>query len=327
MEKILHNAKRKKRKTRKCLDELRRRARIVSIKNDVPYQKTCNKPIQNFKNSNCKRDNNNCITSKRLTLTMFAKAIRSETITRPLNYDEKQDRNLVINTKSPPTSPLNIVVESRSSDASGNIGNTNKTDIGKLSDSDNYLNHDDNSFDNFVWFSPSRQVERHRFPGTENEDTISMATSTSRTNEDLGYNLYEELLDDIPTFARRNLSNFIKYDVMRKTKTCLQNLYMENFHQNQENVQVNIVPSILHTSISTSDISQTTPKENIVQNPMDYIRIGWRRGGLRHSYDSTPSDPGMSPLRSPPPCSPVTTQISIISYTPDYNFYPHRLNE
>lgn len=324
MEALIHNAKRKKRKTRKCLDELRKRSRNNSTKSDLLPKRPCRNidPINSFKEN--KMSNNNYITSKRLTLTMFAKAVRSETITRPLLLDGKQSQVSVSSIKSPVTSPFRMVVESKS-DYDSAKASSEQGSLVRQSDCENSnaFNQDSNSSDSIVWCSPRRQRESNRFRDLKNEDNISTVTTNSRSTDDFGYHMYEELLEDISLYARRNLSNFVNNDIMKKTKTHLRNLRRQNVIENRENIQVDVVPSIQQTSFFKSDRSYTAPKETIVQNPMDYIKIGWRQ-----DYESTPSE-GVSPSHSPPLYSPraQTHMPSVISFTPDYNFYPHRLNE
>lgn len=323
MDTLLLNTKRKKRKTRKCLDELRKRSRSTSVTGD-PSNKILPQVCE-FSNLIGAKQSNNCITSKRLTLTMFTKAVRSETITRPLLCDAKQDSNLNMNLKSPVISPLNIMVNPKSSDES-TPKICNDSDIPRQSELENFRHDSENSSDSMILFSPMQKEENRTFRESANEETISTITSTSRSVEDLGYQLYEELIEDIPLHLRRILPNLIKEDVLNKTKTSLQNVYFENLQKQYEPPKSD--ESCVKQNGLISDRSCTT--NEIVQNPMDYIKIGWRQR-YQHSYhESSASNADISLPQTPHTlCSPlVSPQLhSVLSYTPDYEYYPHRLNE
>lgn len=324
MDSLFINTKRKKRKTRKCLDELRKRSRSTSIA-DKPNKKP---PLfGEFSNMNGCKLNNNCITSKRLTLTMFTKAVRSETITRPLPSNIKQDSTLNLDLKSPVISPLNIIVDSKSSSGASTPKVCTGSDIPRQSDIEHFHHDSGNSSDSMILFSPLHKAKTRILKESANEETRSTITSTSRSVEDFGYHLYEELIEDIPLYLRRNLPNLIKEDVMNNTKTSLQNIYFENL-QKQYEPNKSDEPFVKENRL-TSDRSCTS-NEMIVQNPMDYITIGWRRSYQQSCQDSSPSNADVSPPQTPHTlCSPVASpQLhSVLSYTPDYEYYPHRLNE
>lgn len=330
--------KRKKRKTRKCLDEIRKRARR-SFENDI--SKVCNI-------SNCTKISNCILTNKRLTLSMFPKAVRSETITRPALVDLEPSHNLNFQDflKNKMIGKMNIHRTRLSGhNINRSIKHINEADIDLVSNrrpSEESYNYEDSS---------NKHVNNCEVKLTENSDLFtsldsneitdkspnsigaqSVSTLTTSSNQslhdDCGYNLYEEFMSEIPMYLKRN-ATFIEEDVMKKTKMFLQNLFVESCYQECED---NVIKCINNNNTKES---YYTNREIIVHNPMDYIRLShnmqenqifhqFSRTGAISENCSTPH----SPL--PAPSSPAVSSDSplsvIVHDTPDYAYYPHRLN-
>lgn len=336
MDPITSVTKRKRRKTRKCLDELRKRSRRYSVYNSLksksPLRMRNN--IANERSEELVKLNNNYITSERLTISMFPKAIRSETITRPMCSNVIQEPKLSI--KIPNGSTFCTVTSTcfeakensdddidyirHSEDNSKDViescmrHNTQKN----CSDLENQGN---TSTESYILFSPEEQVRDIDFDETQNE-AASLVTTPSlvSSEENYNYHLYDEFMKEVPLYLKENVPALTKEDVTKKAKTYLHNIYLESCRQECEN---NILQCIKNNMLSGSNRSNIS-REAIVQNPMDYLRLGyaWRQNN-RH-VQSPSRDRLSSPGSHTTPLSPTVN--SVIHDTPDYDYYPHKLN-
>lgn len=339
MESLPNTTKRKKRKTRKCLDEIRKRSRRTG---QILFEKDNGKVCDSFSNYNTA---NNCfVTNNRLTLRMFPKAVRSETITRPALDDLKNKSNfnldeLVKGTKALSSTNVRMPELINTFDNSiEHLGNENfkisnkcalKESITfKQSDVQNMCHQEENNSDMFTSMDSAEVTDKS--PHSLRALSVSTLTTSSNqsVHDDFGYNLYEEFMSKLPTYLKRN-TTIIEEDVMKKTKVYLQNLFIDSCYQEcEENV-------LKYKKGNTTNKDYTPPSEMIVHNPMDYIRLGHvqqqslfhRTSSLRVTIDGGCSIP-QSPLLAPssPAASPDSPLNVIVNDTPSYTYYPHRLN-
>lgn len=326
METVQSALKRKKRKTRKCLDELRKRSRRNANGCDT-YKKS---PLVNKLGEAVTHlvrlkpiIGKNCITSTRLTLPMHPKAIQSETITRPELSEIRQAR--VLNRKLTSTvTSANIPLQVSNSesdlrrnsdediidDTFGRYSEINQISPQELIASGNVSDQSKNSPSSFILFSPLDQVrDTDILEESPFRDTASTPTSPSShsSHEDYGYHLYEEFMNEIPTYIKQNTPALIKEDVLMKIKSLKQNLYREECHQECEDNILNYIK----TNMLTNNLF--SPSSAIVENTMDYIR--------QRLKSSAPIS-----TNSGSPCSSITPPTAPTHDTPDYIYYPHKLN-
>lgn len=343
MESSSNTTKRKKRKTRKCLDEIRKRSRRTS--GQILFKKNSGKVYEHFSNHN---NVNNClVTNNRLTLRMFPKAVRSETITRPVleNLKEKTTLNLdelVKGTRAISTlSSTNVRMPELINTFDNSIEHLknehffNKCAVEesinyKESNGKNMNSQEENFSSNFDLCTSMVSAEAtDKSPDSIGAESVSTLTTSSNQSlqDDYGYPLYEEFMSEIPTYLKRNVT-FIEEDVMKKTKLFLQNLFIESCYQECEE-------NVLKCKKENIANKKDTPREMIVHDPMDYIRLGhvqqqslfYRPTRISRTIDGGCSQP-QSPLLAPslPAVSPDSPLSVIVNDTPDYTYYPHRLN-
>ncbi|CAB3235061.1 unnamed protein product [Arctia plantaginis] len=330
MESLSNGAKRKKRKTRKCLDEIRKRSRRTG---QILFEKDDGRFDEMFHNKNIQK----CmLTSNRLTLRMFPKAIQSKTITRPVLLDLEHKPNLNLDELVRDTNIYKAQNRNFRTPIFSNIDNNGESFQNKSHNS-NYSLIENSLIENEqIVKNCDDKEDLEMFSSMDelnNKSPISMGTppassmtssSTQSLREDNGYNLYEEFMSEIPACLQQN-SKLIQEDVMKKTKMLLQNLFIESCYEECED---NILRCIKNDKAKNMYYTST----EVVHNPIDYIR----QGHVQHQtlfHNSSESISGsdsasQSPLRDPS-ClsSPSDTTLSIvIQDTPDYTYYPHRLN-
>ncbi|KAJ2947271.1 hypothetical protein O0L34_g16984 [Tuta absoluta] len=246
---------------------------------------------------------------------MFPKVIRSETVTRPIlsEINEDADKNLeriIMNKKQTnyETSNEVKVVEASPSDsdyikysednsissANGNFSAGGHMSIHKDSDSGNLSTQDNNSARSFILFSPEAQREDSDLFEVSPSATY---TSSQSSQGSWGYQLYEEFISEIPFHLRQNAPALLKDDVMDTTKSLLHDLYLESCRQESEENLNSMRKNVVRKR-------SFVPKEPEIDSPeADYLRI------------SHVSRPRMEPERH------------TMYDTPDYTYYPHKLNQ
>lgn len=334
MEPITSVTKRKRRKTRKCLDELRKRSRRYTVYNSVKSKSPQRNKIANERSVELVKSNNNCITSKRLTLAIFPKAIRSETITRPMCSDVIEEPKICLKkpngTLCTVTSKCFEAKEDSEDDSDYiRLSEDNSKDVLESCNGHNAQkncsdmeNRDNTSVESYLLFSPEEQVrDIDLFDDTQNEAASLVTTPSLESSEETyNYHLYDEFMKEVPLYLKENVPALIKEDVTKKARTYLHNFYLESCRQECENNILQCIKSNMLRGTNRSNIS----REGIVQNPMDYLRLGyaWRQN---KSQVHSPTRNCLSPpgSQTTPHSSPVN---SVIHDTPDYNYYPHKLN-
>lgn len=335
MEPTTNITKRKKRRTRKCLDELRKRSRRYTVYNSIKSKSPLRNKVTNARSEVLVKSNNNYITSKRLTIAMFSKAIRSETITRPMCSDVMQEPKICI--KRPRGSTFCTVTANcfeAKEDSNGDSDYIRHSEDNSKEVFESCLGHDtqkncsdienqgDTSAESYLLFSPEEEVRGiDLFDETQNE-AVSLVTTPSlaSSEESYNYHLYDEFMKEMPLYLKENVPALIKEDVTKKAKIYLHNIYMESCRQECENNILQCIKSNMLSGNNKSNIS----RETIVQNPMDYLRLGyaWRqnKGQVHDPAGASPDSPGLSTTPLSPPVD------SAIHDTPDYDYYPHKLN-
>ncbi|KAI5634434.1 hypothetical protein NE865_12860 [Phthorimaea operculella] len=246
---------------------------------------------------------------------MFPKVIRSETITRPILPEiEDADKNfetIIMNAKQTNNEISNEVkvVEASPSDSdyikysednsnsseNGNLSAGGQMSIQKDSDSGNLSTQDNNSARSFILFSPEAQREDSDLFEVSPSATF---TSSQSSQGDWGYQLYEEFMSEIPHYLRQTAPALLRDDPMDTTKSALHDLYLESCRQESEE---NLLNSMRKSVVRKRSF---IPKEPEIESPdMDYFRI------------SHVSRPRTEPERR------------TLYDTPDYTYYPHKLNQ
>lgn len=335
MESIICTTKRKKRKTRKCLDELRKRSRHYAVYNSIKSKSPQGNKVKDARSKELVKSNNNQITAKRLTIAMFPKAIRSETITRPMCSDVVQEPKICI--KRPKGSTFCTVTSTcfeakeTSNDDSDYIRHSEDSSKDVFESCTGHdmqkkcsevENHGDTSAESYLLFSPDEEMRDIAiFDETPNESASSATTpSIASSEESYNYHLYDEFMKEMPLYLKENVPALINEDVTKKAKTYLHKVYLENCRQECENNVLHCLKSNMLSGNNRSNIS----REAIVQNPMDYLRLGYawcqNKGHVHSPARDSPSSPGS-------PTTPVSPPVlSVIHDTPDYDYYPHKLN-
>ncbi|CAG9787534.1 unnamed protein product [Diatraea saccharalis] len=295
--------KRKKRKTRKYLDEMRKRCRKDFASLETQFKKKCIEIKHNYIKGNLSKIN------------MFTNAVRSETITRPLfsniRCEQHQSNNRKRNTHSKAVKDIVDCHQSSSKPCRDYIIN-HELDTNNIQ---NYNDIKENCSDELIPSSPLKymSVESCNFDSANNEKTMS----SSLSEDNYGNLLYEELLDTISMYIKNNFLTPKDDLVVRKTKESLQKIRPLTFHN-----EINKI------CIATSDDWEGySIKEKIIQNPMDYIKLGcmMRSSYYNHREEDSDEDP---PTRDGSYSSYYETQNlhSPLSHMPEYDFFPHKLN-
>ncbi|CAH0398962.1 unnamed protein product [Chilo suppressalis] len=259
-------------------------------------------------------NNKKCITRDLSKINMFTKAVRSETITRP-----------VISTKTHP--------DLSQSDGEKSYDSQNEAEIKFLSSSTSchdssehvikgsgYLNPnsiDDHSSDSFVTCTNSNK--KHNPVNEEATHLrVSSFTTASRSEENFVDCLYDDLMDAIPLYIKTNFSNHINEDVIiEKSKKALQNIYAVNCEQEMENDI-----SIIKNNDITIKVTET-----FVQNPMDFLRLGCIQQESHSDHTETSDeDTTHTTDYSYSPFAESQNLHTLLSHTPEYNYFPHKLN-
>lgn len=328
--------KKKKRRTRKCLNEIRKRSRRP-MRSDIFEQTSQQREkINRAEEGQAHR----LITMNRLTFNMFPKAIRSETVTRPLLEEIKQksshtilpDKNINCSSKDPEVERF----EHCNSAASNN--SMPMFDLEEESLQEHVSNHSDIPLRNYLdSHSPTCEVYNTKTPAELQARIYSTTTTTSFSSQtsdgDHGQELYEEIMSKISSHLNKVTSATIKEDVIKNTKVNLQNLFNKSWSKEYK------ISMVEHEKSNKSTTTTLQPlKDSIIQNPLDYIRL--RQEQQQRMHDDCHSD--LAELFSSAPAatasysahqthSPLTyrtdcTRNIALYDTPEYNYYPHRLN-
>ncbi|CAG5034222.1 unnamed protein product [Parnassius apollo] len=331
MEPLSNKIKRKKRKTRKSLNDLRKRL------HGKPEDKISNN-LSDSANNLQNEAKKNCIASSRLTLNLFHKAVRSETITRPdLSIMKKQtifNKNKKTVYKTSITRQMGTASIDNQKCSSNMPANSSKNNVMEVlsdnsaSSKENSMNYKRNLLDSPVMFSP---VEM-RITTTsleKSESPITLATSSigsPQVSDD--QQLYEEFINYIPRYFVEKTPSLIREDIMMKKKLFLQNLYLEGCRRETEQNIFHCMTNNLHRGRdeNTNTDEYFSPKKIIEEDPMNYIRQGYamQQHGSCKSITSVSSSSPNSPL---PILNTHNKSNSFIHDTPEYVYFPHKLNQ
>lgn len=299
----MKKTKRKKWRTRKYLNEIRKRSQRCGNTLSNDYVDDCSNKIKfpTKKSSN--------ITNKRLTLSMFPKAVRSETITRPVlaEIKHKQSINDIVKDKTSPivlNTNINDKFQSKSDD---------QHSISDILIVANELTHDEQSIeDDKTPFGSSVLVSHDRKDDAalSDESNINLFTPTppKETPE-----LYENFMEEPPHLLREVLPDrFFKYNAMKDMREEL------------NKTETEILKSPFNTSTCIKKGKLT--RNSIVENPIEYIRQAQTvPNDVTESCNSSSEVSDIQPSMQSP--LPLLMDPTIILDTPEYNYYPHKLHE
>lgn len=317
MEKVTYSTKRKKRRTRRCLDEIRNR-----------LQRKCDKHFQHStqKTKSCillesKKLENRLVTMDRLTLkAMFPNAVRSETITRSVLEEIKQKQNVhfvdvLKDCATKKAFPLRQEYFCNNMNISASFHNNipfPECGENSLYHENDYKNNDTvDSPSSLVLFSPDGSINNTvTLSKSVNEGDAVTSSTSSHISQDYRHHRYEELMNEISSYMRHADSSIDKEDAMKKTIHNLQKLYMESC---QKECEENIVKSNSSHALTSKKI--VIGNQLIIENPLDYIKF-------EHEQEQNRGFP-LDSSDSPSPGGGALTEVPYD--TPDYNYYPHRL--
>ncbi|CAD0244603.1 unnamed protein product [Spodoptera exigua] len=285
---------------------------------------------------------------------MFPKTVKSETITRPVLANLKQKPDLKFNeliNGSKVLSSINSSVVKLSGFADTLDNSNNHFERYKVENSVSLIcsmgsnKYNDCNVIN-MWSKEDKLNDPLNVYSTFNLDEISnkspgiigshsgssTSSSSPRFNDNFGYNLYEEFISEIPTYLKQTVKT-MEGDVIKNTKTFLKQLCIrECCYQEKEE---NLVKCMKSTK------QYYTPRKVIVHNPMDFIRMSHvqqqslfqQSPRLRRTLSESSSFPPSPVVASSSPAtlhdiasSPESPLSIIVSDTPHYSYYPHRLN-
>lgn len=332
-------SKRKKRKSRKNLNELRKKCNINLYNRDSCCTKfECNLNKQN----NIVKTN--CIAgANRLTLGLFHKAVRSETVTRETLPEFKQQSilngNKVMNKKNlmhyKNCCKLHNLSTSNENDLhslSNNVMNKSKYKIEEM----NYSKQ--NNKESWIIYGnqlsstpilhdlikPQIAMTPPIFETSETLETLSLSSIESFWNRD-GYQLHEEFINSMPKYLVENIPGLIRHDIMKQTKDFLHDLYIHRYHcETENNILQCIQKNISREKNQSSETSYLSHRTTFEEDSLNYIKM--KRGTLCETVTS----PSISTPNS------TTTAINISlshtsqlskQYTPEYIYFPHKLNQ
>ncbi|XP_030023082.1 uncharacterized protein LOC115442220 [Manduca sexta] len=306
----LNTSKRKKIRTRKSLNEIRKRSRRL-MHPDTKCNGTTGEMDNNQKNYN------HSITTNRLTLQMFPNAVQSETVTRCRNRVKKK---LNLNLKD-------LVPETKSY-----IINTEVVENDKCDNSENNVHNisenDEQKPDvNIALESPEVESELQRESDiaqvTEHDThatTPSSDASDGHSTHDKYY-LYEQFMSNLSGYLKQTVaSSLLSEEVIENLKEHLLSIKI----QSNNNIQLKHKATISNMHICN------VSEDLMVEDPMDYIRLSYsamQNSPSQQSECSTGTSDGVDSLlhmHSPQLMS--SSSRTDISDTPEYIYFPHKLN-
>lgn len=313
---IQNKLKHKKRRTRKNLDEMRKRSHNMT------------KGYSNSNYDNTKKDrgllkcSKQYITADRLTLALFNKAVKSETVTRLIRSNQTNKKNSSSYKNDLKSTPNHIAIyeklPSRENSrclvkSTNNIGlqdcQTNIVSILEASSPDSNLS-----------CSPTKK-DTCNIHMSEQEllKTEARSNSYQSTDTDCDHSIYDEFMSNISTYVINNIPELTKEEVINKNIDYLQQSYMESCEQETE---TNILKCMDKKNIDSNSPYHSV--ETIIQNPMDYIQktSSWQQV--------------VKNIQTPTHSSSAHTSVSQHSFSslnilsmesPEYIYFPHKLNQ
>lgn len=339
------NTKRKKWKTRKCLNEIRKKSRRTGH----TFFQSENDYLSNF----IPNYNKFIITNERLSLRMFPKTVRSETITRPVLTDLKQKPDLKLDELINGSKVLNTLNSTvvRLSSFDKSLKNTNDhierykmensmpltSSMGSKNYEDSYVinmwsqeNKLNDTLNVYSLIDSDDICNKSSSSTGEHSGSTPTSTSSRRFYDNFGYNLYKEFISEIPKYLKETVKT-MEGDVIKNTKVCLKQLFIREccYKESEEDLSKCI----------KSTTKYYTPTKVIVHNPMEYIRLSHvqQRSLFNQSSRSTrtrdesgrfPPSPvvfSLSPTTSHHAASLDSPLSVIVNNSPNYSYYPHRL--
>lgn len=310
------NQKRKKRKTRKNLDAIRKKAQ-KSLPHSNLFKE--NDIESKSKHKNFAAKTSVCITSNRLTL--FRKAVSSDIVSRKMICKEKNKKKLETKVSDNSNFVANIIqpLKERITVVSANSCNQS---ISSVSDEDEHIQGkvirdtgEGRTPNSIILFSPldrneeSDMSQNLQLNTHQSDDMLSVTSSINNLYSQS--NLYKNLMNEIPKYLQETASALLKTDFLSKYKKSLPNLSIE------EGNLINEGSSPLHYDFTLNYLDH----ESTFRNQLD--AMSYSCGTISHLELSSPSVSMAS-------CSTIKKSSSplsfIISDSPEYIYYPHKLN-
>lgn len=287
------NAKRKLRRTRRNLNEIRKRAYQIN-------NSTFNTRFKTYIGVEKKRDNFKSsifITSNRLTL--LNKTVTSETVSRSfVHKTECSDRNTYF---------VNAQCQFK---CDNNDDNSDKIDrkTKRSVSNDVHLCRPLKEFNS----DSSDTDQNNSFRYSVKSDSLS-----SELQSDYGEHGYVRFMNDIPEYINQTAPVLLKTDTIEKKTESLRKFYLE-IDNNQNYEQITKKYEFTNGFNSPS-------MENIIENPISYLGCSYPKSEIVDIKDneSSPANSFSSLTTSP---SPITL-YTIDCDSPEYPYYPHKLNE
>ncbi|CAH0724087.1 unnamed protein product, partial [Brenthis ino] len=288
------NTKRKLKRTRRNLNEIRKRAYQIN-------NSTFNTRFKTNVGVDKKRDpfkSSIFITSNRLTL--LNKTVTSKTVTRSFVY------------------------KTECSDGNTYLVNTQcqlKCDNNEDCNSDKIDRKTKGSVSNGVHlFRPLKRINSDSSDTDQNNSfrySVKSDSLSSELQSDYGEHGYVRFMNDIPKYIYQTAPILLKTDTVEKKIESLRKLYLE-FDNNQNYEQITKKYEF------TNDFNSST-MENIIENPISYLGCSYPKSEIVDIKDDESSTANsFSSLITCP--SPITL-YTIDCDSPEYPYYPHKLNE
>lgn len=337
MENMIFSIKRKKRRTRRCLDEIRNRLRS---KNKFNFIKPGSRNIK-FRTEEFKKTDDRLVTVNRLTLkAMFPNAITSDTITRPILEEIKQKQSIsladvikdsTVNTANQHIDDRKVCFSSKintSASFDNNIPLEQCNGNSQSGENSNCKTCEAKCSNSILLFSPSGSIDK---PITQSKPVNGLISSKSPPENTQDYQHHTNMVKEIPFYCRHLASSSNRED---STITNLQALDLER-------CQAEYDPNIMKCDIGHdySNESFQFEDEVLVENPLDYLRIEHDRqqnhttlhvalleSSGNEGEKSGESTTGESGKVRSPSASDYDFHFNDVPYdTPDYNYFPHCL--
>lgn len=311
------NQKRKKRKTRKNLDAIRKKAQ-QSLSHSHSIKE--NNIESKSKNKNFAAKTSVCITSNRLTL--LRNAVSSDIISRKMICEEKNKKKLEKKVSDNSNFLANIVqpLKERITVVSANSSNQS---VSHVSDEDEHTQSkvirdtgEGRTPNSIILFST---LDRNEESDTSQNLQINTHGSDDRLSDTSSINdlysqnsLYYNFMNEIPKYLQEKAPELLKTDFLSEYTKSLRDLCIVEGNLTNEG------SSPLHYDFTLN----YSDHESTFRNQLDAMSYSCQT--VSHSELSS------SPSVSMASCSTIKKSSSPLSFinsdSPEYNYYPHKLN-
>lgn len=268
--------KRKMRKTRRSLNEMRNRI-IVTKSSNINFRNIKQNAISKCSNSSGNR------------FILPNKMVRSETVTRSILHDSKQIDKSIINSRY----------------CSKNTADCNNTDT------DSNMSKSDDLFSPLRDFSLENEESK-----VQNDKTISGSLSLE---EEFSENIYDIFLSVITQHILETAPDLVHTDIIDKKQQSVENIFSEIEMLSPSNLSITMNTKVTNTFAENCTATDSSPSDNQInfkQFTHDHLQVAYS-GNISSSAESMPS---VSIYVSP------MFKFQNVYDSPEYSYYPHRLN-